>query len=162
MIRRPPRSTRTDTLFPYTTLVRSEAQLQIADEAQRLVSAHYSGERLKGYLLERGAFDRELWERFGAQGWTAICYPEAFGGLDLGLLELGLVAEACGVAVTGVAALTSSFAMGQSLLRFGSEEQKADWLPQLAAGSVIGVVAFAEGQDILPRAPRLQIGRAHV
>ena len=134
-----------------------EAQLQIADEAQRLVSAHYSGERLKGYLLERGAFDRELWERFGAQGWTAICYPEAFGGLDLGLLELGLVAEACGGAVTGVAALTSSFAMGQSLLYFASEEQKADWLPQLAAGSVIGVVAFAEGQDMLPRAPRLRL-----
>src|SRR3546814_15180519 len=47
--------------------------------------------------------------------------------------------------------------MGQSLLYFGSEEQKADWLPQLAAGSVIGVVAFAEGQDMLPRAPRLRL-----
>src|SRR3546814_15247255 len=94
-----------------------EAQLQIADEAQRLVSAHYSGERLKGYLLERGAFDRELWERFGAQGWTAICYTEAFGGLDLGLLELGLVAEACGVAVTGVAAVTSFFDIGRASCR---------------------------------------------
>src|SRR3546814_5991567 len=30
MIRRPPRSTRTDTLFPYTTLFRSLAGLQIA------------------------------------------------------------------------------------------------------------------------------------
>src|SRR3546814_6546876 len=29
MIRRPPRSTRTDTLFPYTTLVRSSLQLGI-------------------------------------------------------------------------------------------------------------------------------------
>src|SRR3546814_7039193 len=28
MIRRPPRSTRTDTLFPYTTLFRSRSQLQ--------------------------------------------------------------------------------------------------------------------------------------
>src|SRR3546814_14194759 len=31
MIRRPPRSTRTDTLFPYTTLFRSEASLGIVD-----------------------------------------------------------------------------------------------------------------------------------
>src|SRR3546814_1803546 len=31
MIRRPPRSTRTDTLFPYTTLFRSQA-VQVADE----------------------------------------------------------------------------------------------------------------------------------
>src|SRR3546814_7136899 len=30
MIRRPPRSTRTDTLFPYTTLFRSEADDEIA------------------------------------------------------------------------------------------------------------------------------------
>src|SRR3546814_13620347 len=30
MIRRPPRSTRTDTLFPYTTLFRSEGALQAA------------------------------------------------------------------------------------------------------------------------------------
>src|SRR3546814_5571793 len=30
MIRRPPRSTRTDTLFPYTTLFRSELQRQLA------------------------------------------------------------------------------------------------------------------------------------
>src|SRR3546814_2070514 len=37
MIRRPPRSTRTDTLFPYTTLFRSflRAPLRTADEADR-------------------------------------------------------------------------------------------------------------------------------
>src|SRR3546814_2012284 len=33
MIRRPPRSTRTDTLFPYTTLFRSLVQGEIGDEA---------------------------------------------------------------------------------------------------------------------------------
>src|SRR3546814_2236352 len=33
MIRPPPRSTRTDTLFPYTTLFRSRAALSVADEA---------------------------------------------------------------------------------------------------------------------------------
>src|SRR3546814_14541037 len=39
MIRRPPRSTRTDTLFPYTTLFRSMlAQWQQVDRAQRVVS----------------------------------------------------------------------------------------------------------------------------
>src|SRR3546814_16886611 len=40
MIRRPPRSTRTDTLFPYTTLVRSQQRrslLDLADEAEGAV-----------------------------------------------------------------------------------------------------------------------------
>src|SRR3546814_16912661 len=35
MIRRPPRSTRTDTLFPYTTLFRSGLPLQTADSFSR-------------------------------------------------------------------------------------------------------------------------------
>src|SRR3546814_1016956 len=35
MIRRPPRSTRTDTLFPYTTLFRSAAQDPVLLDAQR-------------------------------------------------------------------------------------------------------------------------------
>src|SRR3546814_11872063 len=38
MIRRPPRSTRTDTLFPYTTLVRSQAEAIHWDTAQLAVS----------------------------------------------------------------------------------------------------------------------------
>src|SRR3546814_16004213 len=34
MIRRPPRSTRTDTLFPYTTLFRSKIALELDDQAK--------------------------------------------------------------------------------------------------------------------------------
>src|SRR3546814_4805127 len=45
MIRRPPRSTRTDTLFPYTTLFRSDRQRQRHDApAQRLEAEHGGGE----------------------------------------------------------------------------------------------------------------------
>src|SRR3546814_20082578 len=39
MIRRPPRSTRTDTLFPYTTLVRSEAAVDLGHEAAAVAGA---------------------------------------------------------------------------------------------------------------------------
>src|SRR3546814_778333 len=40
MIRRPPRSTRTDTLFPYTTLFRSQLPLSLGDVATAESSAH--------------------------------------------------------------------------------------------------------------------------
>src|SRR3546814_1795384 len=41
MIRRPPRSTRTDTLFPYTTLFRSGANMPIAHDI-RFYDSHWS------------------------------------------------------------------------------------------------------------------------
>src|SRR3546814_17808637 len=40
MIRRPPRSTRTDTLFPYTTLFRSDAVGQVVDHRRQRDTAH--------------------------------------------------------------------------------------------------------------------------
>src|SRR3546814_8431017 len=39
MIRRPPRSTRTDTLFPYTTLFRSDIGAPAAQAVERMLSA---------------------------------------------------------------------------------------------------------------------------
>src|SRR3546814_7152031 len=38
MIRRPPRSTRTDTLFPYTTLFRSQEELRLVDQNQAVAA----------------------------------------------------------------------------------------------------------------------------
>src|SRR3546814_14542629 len=52
MIRRPPRSTRTDTLFPYTTLFRSDAE-QI-DAERRHVERHLA-DCLGGVAVEVGA-----------------------------------------------------------------------------------------------------------
>src|SRR3546814_19652070 len=43
MSRRPPRSTRTDTLFPYTTLFRSQADDPIASTKRRVASCMTSG-----------------------------------------------------------------------------------------------------------------------
>src|SRR3546814_13454634 len=50
MIRRPPRSTRTDTLFPYTTLFRS--QRHPTEERQHFVATRTRGE--EGIHSERG------------------------------------------------------------------------------------------------------------
>src|SRR3546814_3108812 len=47
MRRRPPRSTRTDTLFPYTTLFRSDRYLDAWQEQCRSLAALYQGENLR-------------------------------------------------------------------------------------------------------------------
>src|SRR3546814_3258640 len=56
LIRRPPRSTRTDTLFPYTTLFRSWAQWHAGDRAQRRGGARgVSAARLPREVAQGGA-----------------------------------------------------------------------------------------------------------
>src|SRR3546814_6406889 len=55
MIRRPPRSTRTDTLFPYTTLFRSAAEIAGAADRARISEA--AGHAAAIVAVERGALD---------------------------------------------------------------------------------------------------------
>src|SRR3546814_15612424 len=73
MIRRPPRSNRTDTLFPYTTLFRSDVQAAAriprtvharwSIAAARAVDCHFSfdpGTQRIGHCVERGVLIREV------------------------------------------------------------------------------------------------------
>src|SRR3546814_8479756 len=60
MIRRPPRSTRTDTLFPYTTLFRSQLQHDLSAEFRHFAGPLHSvrnGGRV-GWCAERSCFWR--------------------------------------------------------------------------------------------------------
>src|SRR3546814_989225 len=50
MIRRPPRSTRTDTLFPYTTLFRSVQGIERIEVLRGAQSALYGGEAIGGVV----------------------------------------------------------------------------------------------------------------
>src|SRR3546814_5862465 len=59
MIRRPPRSTRTDTLFPYTTLFRSGLVARAKDGATPVVAALY-GEDASGFCARTSTDPRRL------------------------------------------------------------------------------------------------------
>ena len=145
------------------SILYDEAQTQIAEEARRQLEAEYSGARLKELLETRGAHDEQFWKICSEQGWTAIGIPEEFGGIGMGLIELGLIAEACGSVACGAPFLNTSFGAGQAILEYGDDAVKQDWLPRLAAGEVIGAVAFAEGRDMVPATPELRLsnGRLH-
>src|SRR3546814_19707169 len=64
MIRRPPRSTRTDTLFPYTTLFRSECAF-LNDRVEVVAHHRHRGAGIEG--IDRAAGERGL-ERVGVDG----------------------------------------------------------------------------------------------
>src|SRR3546814_7257399 len=74
MIRRPPRSTLTDTLFPYTTLFRSWRVLWFGGRCRRLAI----GQFIEARWDRRQVFQRPVFIRPGLAGKKAP--PEGFGG----------------------------------------------------------------------------------
>jgi alkylation response protein AidB-like acyl-CoA dehydrogenase len=94
-------------------------------------------------------FARELWAQFAEMGFTGILVPEEHGGLGLGHMEAGIVLEEIGRNLTPSPFLTTSVAAAAALKAAGGA-QAAQWLPQIAAGSVVVALAVEEGPKHRP------------
>jgi alkylation response protein AidB-like acyl-CoA dehydrogenase len=92
------------------------------------------------------AFPRELLAKLGDLGLMGVCVPEEYGGAGADFLSYVLVLEElsradAGVGVT-VAVHTSACAL--PILEFGTEEQRARFVPPLARGEAVGCFALTE------------------
>lgn len=134
------------------SILYDEGQQAIATESRRVLDARMDKSRLLKLLEQVGEHDQPFWDTAVEQGWTALAIPEEHGGLGLGLIELGLVAQACGAATSGAPFLTSGYGVSQALLQGSDAALAANWLPKLASGEATGCVAFAEGNSALPPA----------
>jgi alkylation response protein AidB-like acyl-CoA dehydrogenase len=93
---------------------------------------------------ERG-WDPALWRRIaGELGWPAVLVPEEHGGLGLGQVELMVLMEAMGAALTCAPFFSTVCLAANALLVGGSPAQRAEWLPAIAAGATTAAVAHAE------------------
>ena len=91
-------------------------------------------------------FPRELIGRLAELGFTGVCIPEEYGGAGADFLSYILVLEElsradAGVGVT-VAVHTSAVTL--PILTFGSDEQRARFVPPLARAEAVGAFALTE------------------
>ena len=123
----------------------SAEQLQIKEEARKVLADLSSSARVRKVLDDGAAFDRGLWATLGELGFLAAAIPEVYGGTGAGYLELCVIAEELGRALATVP-FSSSICLGAELiLAAGTEQQKTRYLPLLASGKSIACVAVAEG-----------------
>jgi acyl-CoA dehydrogenase len=132
------------------TILYDEGQDAIATESRRILEARIKAEDLLPLLEKSGDYHHGFWDIAKEQGWTALALPESYGGLDLGLVELGLIAHQAGRSISGAPFLTSTFGAAKAIELHGNDDLKSRLLPDLASGEKIGTVAFAAGSDPLP------------
>jgi alkylation response protein AidB-like acyl-CoA dehydrogenase len=86
----------------------------------------------------------EFWGKLAELGWLGLIYPEAHGGVGLGLVDLTVVLEEMGRAVMPGPFFSTVLLGGLAVLDAGSEAQKAAWLPRIAAGEARATLALLE------------------
>lgn len=102
---------------------------------------------------EEERFDREIFDKMAELGLTGIPWPEEYGGIGadyvsyvIAVEELSRVCASTGVTLSAHVSLAS-----WPIYRYGSEEQKQNFLRRLAEGSALGAYALSEpgaGSDV--------------
>lgn len=99
-------------------------------------------------LDRKGKFPESIWKKGAQLGFIGIHYPEEFGGQGLGFFENLLVIEAFCRVDSGIGSALSSVDLGSEvILKFGSHEQKNQFLTPLTKGERRLGIAFGESED---------------
>jgi alkylation response protein AidB-like acyl-CoA dehydrogenase len=119
----------------------TDDQRAIQRTAREFLADAYKPEEVRrlAYDTPRG-FEDEGWARICELGWPALLVAEEHGGLGLGAVELAVVQEELGAALAPSPFL-STVAAAALIGEAGSDEQRARWLPAIAAGEARGTVA---------------------
>jgi alkylation response protein AidB-like acyl-CoA dehydrogenase len=143
-------------------LVLTEEQSMLRDSARGLISdkAPVSHLRQLRDSKDTTGFSRELWKTFAEMGFAGLLVPEEFGGSALGAVEAGIVMEEIGRTLMPSPFLSTAVLAASALSRGGSAAQKAEYLPQLSAGSLLAALAVDEGAKHRPLQTSLQAVRS--
>ncbi|KMK14538.1 acyl-CoA dehydrogenase [Pluralibacter gergoviae] len=100
---------------------------------------------------EEKAYPEAFVDALTAAGWLAALIPEAYGGSGLGLTEASIIMEEINRSGGNSGACHGQMYNMNTLLRHGSEKQKAFWLPRIASGEwrlqSMGVTEPTTGTD---------------
>lgn len=115
-------------------------------EVRAWMEAHVPREPLVTLECREGYDQHVEWERTLASGnWGMVTWPEAFGGRGLDLIEwLIFEEEYFRAGAPNRANQNGIFLLGPTIMEFGTEEQKARFLPPMAKGEVIWAQAWSE------------------
>ena len=91
-------------------------------------------------------FPRHVFTKLGELGLMGVCVPEELGGAGAGFVSYVLVLEELSRADAGVGVTVAVHTSAATLpiVRFGTDEQKARFVPPLARGEAIGAFALTE------------------
>ncbi len=128
----------------------SEDAETLRSEARKFLSAQSPRSSARAVMEGAESFDAALWQKINDLGWPGLRIPESHGGLGLSVLELCVLAEEVGRALSPVP-FTSSVLMATELLLACDHAGARDaWLPKLSNGSAIGTVGWMEGGTAAP------------
>lgn len=128
----------------------SEEQEMLQRTVRDFMAREYPRSLVREIESARQDYSRDVYRRMASDlGLCGLMIPEEYGGSGMGWVETGIAYEEMGKALYSGPHYQSVVLAAQALLALGSEAQKKQYLPRIASGEIIAVVALDEegGQE---------------
>src|ERR1700733_3026436 len=120
------------------------------ERLRRELQAYFSGlmnpdlrAALQGGDYGDGEAYRQVVRQLGRDGWLALSWPAEYGGRDGSMLDQLIFTDEAAVARGPEPFLTIN-TVGPTIMRYGTAEQKARYLPRIAAGEIHFSIGYSE------------------
>ena len=125
----------------------TEEQSAIKDVIARFIENEYNFEKRMKIAESDSAYDKEVYNFFVEQGFTAIPFSEEDGGLNGGPVETMLIMKEIGRGLVLEPFLENIILAGGVLKRLANQRQKDEWLNKIINGEMQSTLAFTEPQS---------------
>ena len=132
----------------------NEEQELLRNTARKFFENECPSDTVRKLMETPEGMSAELWKKLAEQGWLGLIFPEPYDGMALGLVDLVVLMEEMGRAVAPGPYFSTVLLGGLAILEAGSDAQKKEWLPRIAAGDKRVALAWME--------PSAQLGPAGV
>jgi alkylation response protein AidB-like acyl-CoA dehydrogenase len=122
----------------------TESQEFLKNSARKFFAGECPSTEMRRLMETDTAYDAPLWSKLTDQGYTGIIYPEAYGGVGLGKVELMLLMEEAGRALLPGPFFSTVVLAGSVLDAVGTPAHKKKYLEPICKGEVRSTVAILE------------------
>jgi len=114
----------------------TEEQEMIRKSARDFVKGQSSLERIRGLADDERGYSPDLWKQMLDSGWAGTTFPEQYGGLGLGFVDLLCIQEELGKGLIPEPLITSAILAGSAILFACDENLKNEYLPKIIGGEL--------------------------
>ena len=132
----------------------SEEQIAFRDTVRRWVNAELPKDLMRKLEADEENYPFVIWEKLKEQGYFGIGIPEEYGGLGGDVVMQMIFAREMARTAGGLLWVwgLTSFGGAKTITTAGTEEQRRNWLPRMAAGAMRVSLSMTEpdgGTDVL-------------
>jgi alkylation response protein AidB-like acyl-CoA dehydrogenase len=120
----------------------TDDQEHLRDAVRKWVDKGYTFERRRA-IVKAGGFDRGAYRELAELGLTGLYIPDEHGGMGMGPIESMVVMEELGRGIV-LEPLAQALITGGILNGYGDDALKSSWLPRIAGGEALVVLAYQE------------------